>query len=572
MSAATREPDGADEAAGSTLVGRTVLGRYRLGRPIGAGGTADVHVADDLRLGTTVAVKVHRDPAPGGPGADPTSPLRRVAHLRHPHVVEVTDLGVDLDGRVCVVMQLVDGCTVDALLADARPLPVAHALALADAVLDGLEHAHAHGVLHLDLSPGNVMLPDADPRRAVVLDLGGTTPRSAQADGWVTVSPSYASPEIATGAAGDARSDVYGVGCLLLHALTGQLPYPSDHPEQVLAAHVHRPAPVPSSRTPGLPAGIDRLVARALRKDPQERFASVGAMRAALREIAGDHGPPLTSAAPLPRHGERPAVEPGPTRTRPLRTVDDPPGVPTGAVVAPPPPVRRSRLPVLLTVVVLAGLAVGGAVATGAGGDLPGGAPVALGALPTPTTAPPSSAPSVPPAASATPSSSAVVIPVLDGADVDRARAILADAQLTSGDVLLLDGPGPARTVLRSEPPAGTQVGVGAVVGMVVASGMTAVPDVVGLPWVRARELLVGAGLGPVEPAGSAPDTVVRRTEPAAGTRMPVGGSVAWSAAPPVTAAPSPSSVPSPSNVVPTPDTSAGPTPTATPGTGPGAP
>lgn len=587
MSGATREPDGPHGPRvpdGPTSVGRTVLGRYRLGPTIGAGGTADVHVAEDLRLGTTVAVKVHRRPATDAADADPTSDLRRVARLRHPHVVEVTDLGVDLGGRVCVVMELVAGCTVEQLLAGPRPLPVADALALADAVLDGLGHAHAQGVLHLDLSPGNVMLRDGDPRRAIVLDLGGT-PRAPRADGWVTVSPSYAAPEVATGAVGDERSDVYGVGCLLLHALTGRLPYPSDDPAEVLAAHVHRAAPVPSARRPGVPAEVDRLVARALHKDPRERFASADALRAALREVATGDEPtapmPGTSAPGaqpvlqlVPADGEERAAGPGPTRTRPMRPVDGPPD---GSAAAPlrSPGVRRSRLPVLLTVVVLAGLAVGGAVATGPGSDLPDRAPTVAGALPTATTAPPSFAPSVPPTPSATPSASAVLVPALDGADLDQARAILADASLTSGDVLLVDGPAPARAVLRSQPAAGTPVEVGAVVDLVVASGMTAVPDVVGQPWTRARELLTGAGLVLAEPTSPAPDVVVRRTDPAPGTRLAVGAPVTALTGPSVTAAPSPSTVPSPTSPpspAPTPGTTAGATPTATPDPGSGAP
>ena len=261
------------------MTGKLLGGRYALGGLLGSGGSADVFAALDVRLGRDVAVKVVRVPV--APGADPWAQLRAGARLDHPNVVHVLDAGADTGGRAFLVLDLVVGRTLTELLARG-PLEPRDALTVLDGVLAGLQHAHDRGVLHLDLSPSNVMVPSLGEPSAVLLDVGAT-PAPDLADPRVTVSPHYAAPEVATGAGGDARSDVYSAGALLFHLVTGRPPFDHHDPQKVLAAQVSEVAPVPSAARPGLPTDIDRIVRRALAKDPDRRHSSAADLRADVR-------------------------------------------------------------------------------------------------------------------------------------------------------------------------------------------------------------------------------------------------------------------------------------------------
>ncbi|WP_315099012.1 serine/threonine-protein kinase, partial [uncultured Cellulomonas sp.] len=261
------------------MTGRLLGGRYALGGLVGSGGSADVFAAVDVRLGRDVAVKVLR--APAAPGADPWAQLRAGARLDHPNVVHVLDAGSDAEGRAFLVLDLVVGRTLTELLARG-PLEPRAALTVLDGVLAGLEHAHERGVLHLDLSPSNVVVPSLGGPSAVLLDVGAT-PGPDPADPRVTVSPHYAAPEVATGAGGDARSDVYSAGALLFHLVTGRPPFDDADPQRVLAAQVSQEPARPGTLVPGLPPEVDRMVARALAKDPARRFRSAADLRAQVR-------------------------------------------------------------------------------------------------------------------------------------------------------------------------------------------------------------------------------------------------------------------------------------------------
>ncbi|MEZ0448774.1 serine/threonine-protein kinase, partial [Cellulomonas sp. ICMP 17802] len=285
----------------ATGAGRLVAGRYRLGREIGSGRSAQVHRAVDERLGRAVALKLLRPGMPSGG-------LLGAAALDHPHLVHVLDAGVD-DGRAFVVLELVHGVTVDQLV-ECSPRP-AEALAVVAAVLAGLAHAHEQGVLHLDVSPANVLVPvrrgRPDASGVVVLDVGGARV-PGPADAVIAVSPPYTSPELATASGADARSDVYAAGALLFHLLTGREPFPRAQPRDVLLAHVHEPPPVPSALVPGLPAEVDAVVLRAMAKAPEDRFGSAAAMRDAV-----------LAAAELVRGAESGAPDRRPS-PRPVRT------------------------------------------------------------------------------------------------------------------------------------------------------------------------------------------------------------------------------------------------------------
>jgi hypothetical protein len=539
-----------------TREGRLVAGRYRVGAQIGSGRSAQVHRAVDERLGRVVALKLLR------PGLEPDG-LRGAAGLDHPHLVHVLDAGTD-DGRAFVVLELVHGVTVDRL-ADPEP---GEALAIVAAVLAGLGHAHERGVLHLDVSPANVMVPvrrgRPDAAGVVVLDVGGARiPRPA--DGLVAVSPPYASPELATATGADARSDVYSAGALLFHLLTGRVPFPRAAPRDVLLAHVHARPPVPSASVPGLPAAVDDVVARALAKAPEDRFASAAEMRAAVLAAIGQVGTTVARPRPAGRvpggaQATRelppvpPASVPAPVRL-PLLEARSREAVPGSANSAEPiEPARSAR-----TGLVVAALLVAALVGAAALARQPAGMARTTSDAPAVVAAPTTTAPTLPAAPATGPPATTlapVSVPELAGLDLVAAQEALAAAGLLVGDVVRADAAGRADTVLGSDPPAGDPVAAGAPVALVVATGVGTVPVVAGLPLEAARAAVVAAGFVAGESTAPGPVGAVVGTQPAAGGRALVGGVVTV-----LVGAPVPS--PSPSATAPSPSATA--TPSAAP-------
>ena len=543
-----------------------VGGRYVLGERLGSGGSADVHVATDVRLARRVAVRIERGPVPSG--ADPWADVRAAARLEHPHVVRVLDAGLDRDGRRYVVLDLVDGVTLTTLLRETGPLAPADALTVVAAVLDGLAHAHEHGVLHLDLSPSNVMVPraaDGSGRLelvgALLLDVAGASARAVRGD-TVTVSPHYASPEVATAAPADARADLYSAGAVLHELVTGQPPYVRADPRAVLEAQVRAPVATPSARAPGVPALVDAIVVRAMAKDRAARYGDARAMRAEVVAAAARLRavPAVTCAAPAP--GWLPG---GTRRFAPVRPAADVSG-PVPAVAS------GDALGVgvwvgVLAVVVGVGVAVAlAAHASPAPVALPSPAAVAPqpgssgtagvgpdGSAPVPT--PAVDAPPVLPADDPGTSTEASVVPVevpdVLGADLADVAALLDSVGLVRGSVTPVDGAQRADVVLTTDPAPGAAVAPGTVIDLRVASGMAVVPPVAGAGREAAVATLSDAGLA-VDwrtvtdgPPGTAVDTVVR-TRPAPGARVPVGGLVVLDlAAVAVPARPSPPAAPS---------------------------
>ncbi|MFJ4439731.1 protein kinase [Streptomyces sp. NPDC088923] len=291
-----------DRYTGKTVAG----GRYRLEELLGAGGMASVHLAYDSALDRRVAIKtLHTDL-----GREPAfrERFRReaqaVAKLAHPHIVSVFDTGEDqLDGATTpyIVMEYIEGEPLGTLFEqDVRAhgaMPAQRALKITGDVLAALELSHEMGLVHRDIKPGNVMVN----RRGVVkvMDFGiaraiqsGVT--SMTQTGMVVGTPQYLSPEQALGRPVDARSDIYSVGVMLFQLLTGRLPFDADSPFAIAYAHVQEPPPVPSTLNSALPPAIDALIARALRKNPAERFPHAEAMREECERVAGA----LAGAAP----------------------------------------------------------------------------------------------------------------------------------------------------------------------------------------------------------------------------------------------------------------------------------
>ncbi|SDR69972.1 serine/threonine protein kinase [Nocardioides scoriae] len=273
----------------SRLTGRVLDGRYRVGRTIARGGMAMVYEATDLRLDRPVAVKVMHEGL-----ADDQEFVRRfqrearsAARLSHPHAVAVFDTGDD-DGTLFLVMELVDGRTLRDLIRSETPATPARALALVEPVLSALAAAHAAGIVHRDVKPENVLL--AEDGRVKVADFGLSRAINAEtqhtATGGVLIGTvSYLAPELVVDGTADARTDVYAAGVVLFELLTGSKPHQADNPIQVAYKHVHEDIPAPSSRTPGIPAYVDALVARATARDAALRPADAQVLLQQVRRV-----------------------------------------------------------------------------------------------------------------------------------------------------------------------------------------------------------------------------------------------------------------------------------------------
>lgn len=292
--------DGADDLA-AAWIGRVLEGRYRVDSVLGAGGFAVVFRARHLALGRDVAVKMLQ------PQQGDQTVLARfhreadvLARLQHPGIVAATDYGVS-GATPFLVMELVEGRTLRDVIDEARP-PIEHTLAITRQMLRALAYAHAQGVLHRDLKPGNVVLStpnvmageDADPI-VKVLDFGlaklargaARAEASITADGVAFGTPGYVSPEVLLGRPADARSDLYAVGVMLFEMLVGHRPHGTLSRGEELRATVTAAAPSLAEVAPGLRCGaeLDAVLQLALARDPAERFSDAASMLAALEQI-----------------------------------------------------------------------------------------------------------------------------------------------------------------------------------------------------------------------------------------------------------------------------------------------
>ncbi|GAA2070179.1 protein kinase domain-containing protein [Williamsia deligens] len=287
--------------ARDVLLGAALDGRYRIDALIARGGMSGVYLGVDLRLDRPVAVKV-MDPRYS---ADPRFlarlefEARSVARLKDPGLVPVYDQGVDGEWAF-LVMELVEGGTLRELLAERGPMPPHAATAVGMPVLGGLGAAHAHGLVHRDVKPENVLISDAG--EVKVVDFGLVRAIAAAgitSDSVILGTAAYLSPEQVESADADARSDIYSFGILLYEMLTGSTPFRGDTPLALAYARLRGDVPPPSRVIRGVPRAFDELVLTATARDPADRFADGDDMLDALTEVAGRlRLPPFTVPAP----------------------------------------------------------------------------------------------------------------------------------------------------------------------------------------------------------------------------------------------------------------------------------
>jgi serine/threonine-protein kinase len=261
------------------------IGQYALKRKLGEGGMGEVWLAEHTMLKRPCAVKFVRPElaAQQATAARFAREVQAVTGLTHVNTVRVYDYGRAEDGSFYYVMEYLDGPTLEELVGESGPLPPGRVVYLLRQLCGALTEAHADGLVHRDLKPGNVIVATLGGERDVVklLDFGLVQDLSADADGRLTRTgtvlgtPAYMSPEQAAGeSAVDARGDVYGLGAVAFFALTGRPPFQGKTLGQLLAAHRSEPPPPLTDFRPDVQADLAAVVARCLAKDPKDRFQS----------------------------------------------------------------------------------------------------------------------------------------------------------------------------------------------------------------------------------------------------------------------------------------------------------
>jgi hypothetical protein len=300
---------------------------YQLRGIAGRGGMSVVYQAENPRLGSAVALKVL---APELAADDVfrarfLKESRIAASLSHPNVIPVYDVGSS-GALLYIAMRYVAGADLRGVLRERHRLSPAEALPVIGQAARALDAAHRHGLVHRDVKPGNILIEhgtgDDDPDHVYLTDFGITkhlTSRSGlTATGEFLGTIDYLAPEQIQGKHVDSRTDIYALGCVLYECLTGHVPFVKDIDAAVIWAHVEETPAPPSAIWPGLPAGLDTVIARALAKQPDDRYQTcrelISAARAALPDPSGQphtitaaRSGPAAAPPRLPGKGRPPA-------------------------------------------------------------------------------------------------------------------------------------------------------------------------------------------------------------------------------------------------------------------------
>ena len=519
---------------------RLLNNRYEIMEPLGQGGMAAVYRGVDTRLGRPVAIKLLH-----AQYATDDEFLKRFEHeaqsaaglSAHPNIVDVYDVGQQ-DDVPYIVMELVEGSDLKTLIEQEGPLTIERTLAIAQQVAEGLEYAHARGLVHRDIKPQNIMVsPDGHAR---ITDFGIAKSHLSTAvtqAGMTYGTADYISPEQAQGLPATPQSDIYSLGVVVYEMLSRHLPFTGDSPMTVALQHIQQPPPPLSQWNPRLPPNLERIVMGALAKDPRQRPASARAFASSLREYRTARAQDTVAVPVVPRPAPVPA--PAPMRssgtTMPMQSAPRPAVQqqrvprPLPAPVPPPlaQPARRGGSNIggfILGLLLLSGLLGIAylAFATDTLADIfPATAPPAVvapttAAEPTPTTGP---------TATPEPAPTAIVqvqLPTLLGRPEGEVVAQLERLGLIRGVSPPRNHSAPAGTVIEQSPPPDTIVDRGSEVRIVISLGpqLATVPNLLGQPVEAAQGALQAAGFNVErreEPSTSVAEGVIISQNPPPG-------------------------------------------------------
>ncbi len=367
-----------------TLIGQR-LGQYEVVAKIGSGGMATVYRARQASVDRDVALKVIRSDLMEDENflGRFQREARMIASLQHLHVLKVFDYGNE--GSIAyLVMELLEGGSLNRLLRRAGALPLPLTIRMIDQISMALDYAHGRGIIHRDLKPDNVLLDQH--QNAFLTDFGiakllsETT--SYTRTGMVMGTPAYMAPELWSGQPADARADIYALGVILYEMVTGVSPFSGDTPFHIMHRHIYEMPPSTRDVNNSLPATVDSVIGKALAKDANQRFNTARQLAEAFREALNgqDISRIITNTAdltaPVPADFPQPTPKPTPARSRAeLSAPTLPPTLPEFGTPAPsrlrtmPHPQERRRgapLVMLALVLIAAVIGVGVLAAVGA--------------------------------------------------------------------------------------------------------------------------------------------------------------------------------------------------------------
>ncbi len=274
-------------AVSDSLIDTLFDGRYRIQRKLGAGGMADVYLAEDQELGRRVAIKILN--SRHGNDDQFIERFRReaknAAALNHPNIVSIYDRG-EAEDTYYIAMEFLDGRTLKELIVSRGAAPINVAIEYARQILSALRFAHRHGIVHRDIKPHNVLVDGEG--RVKVTDFGIARAGTSQMTeaGSIVGTAQYLSPEQARGTEVDPRSDLYSLGIVLYELLTGKTPFDGETPVEIAMKHLSNAPKPPSKLRPDIPPELDMVVLRALAKNPDDRYQSADEMEADLERVA----------------------------------------------------------------------------------------------------------------------------------------------------------------------------------------------------------------------------------------------------------------------------------------------
>src|SRR5213594_231792 len=549
-----------------TLIDRLFDGRYLIIRKLGAGGMANVYLAEDQELGRRVAIKILDDRH----AADDSfierfrREAKNAAGLSHPNIVSIYDRG-EAEGTYYIAMEYLDGRSLKELIVARGPAPIHLAVDYARQILAAIRFAHRHGIVHRDIKPHNVLVDGEG--RLKVTDFGIARAGVSQMTeaGSIIGTAQYLSPEQAKGSPVDQTSDLYSVGVVLYELLTGVVPFSGDTPVEIAMKHLSTIPEPPSAKRADVPRDLDLVVMRALAKDPAERYQSAEEMDADLRRVSRG-----TAISPVTEEAATAIIaRPPPTAATEIKS-----RAPEAVPYAPPPayydydePPRRALWPWLVALLFVSAALVGGYFLYSQIQDqLSGSKTVAVrnyvglreanavalirqsGLRPNPVRQP-NADPKFPETyvfqqtprpGDRTPKNNFVTIyvslgppktdvPNVVGEPLDKALSDLQDAKL-KGKAIPTESDKPQGEVISQSPTAGASVKQGSQVKLKVSKGPkpVAIPNVIGSTFESANSTLLGAGFAVLrkDVKSDAPKDTVVDTSPGVGTLQPPGTTI----------------------------------------------